>query len=189
MNRPQSQNNSIKNLQTMEAGVIQNPLEWKTTQSETGYYDRTCFKAVVLARKSGSLFHKNLTVKIVLPDQNYKAQFSVKICLFVCLFAPFHLFLLHGRIRLYRTTAPPRPSNPRPPDLTTSTALEQHYHQNSFIIICTKNISLKGKELTSRAGIPNPRCVDQYRYVDNFAVYFIITNLISKSTLDLKIRW
>lgn len=36
-------------------------------------------KAVMFGKKAVLLYHKNLTVKIVMPLQDYKAQYSVEI--------------------------------------------------------------------------------------------------------------
>lgn len=46
---------------------------------KTTYHNQTCFKAVMFGKKAVLLYHKNLTVKIVMPLQDYKAQYSVKI--------------------------------------------------------------------------------------------------------------
>lgn len=50
---------------------------------KTGYHNQTCFKAVMFGKKAVLLYHKNLTVKIVMPLLDYKAQYSVKINIFV----------------------------------------------------------------------------------------------------------
>lgn len=46
---------------------------------KTRYHNQTCFKAVMFGKKAVLLYHKNLTVKIVMPLQDYKAQYSVEI--------------------------------------------------------------------------------------------------------------
>lgn len=63
----------------MDTEVIQNTLRLKQTKMKTRYHNQTCFKAVMFGKKAVLLYHKNLTVKIVMPLQDYKAQYSVKI--------------------------------------------------------------------------------------------------------------
>lgn len=90
------------------------------------YNNQTCFEAVMFGKKAVLLCHKNLTVKIDMPLQDYKAQYSVKsniyICIYLhtytCIYISFlHLFLLHRRIGLCGSTA--LQSEALPPDRST----------------------------------------------------------------------
>lgn len=58
---------------------------------KTRYHNQTCFKAVMFGKKAVLLYHKNLTVKIVMPLQDYKAQYSVKIN--ICLSFIYFFFI------------------------------------------------------------------------------------------------
>lgn len=98
INQNHHNHNTIKNIQMMDTESIQNTLRWKQTKMKWRFHSRTCFKAVKFGKKAVLLYHKNLTVKIVMPPQDYKAQYLVKINRY---FLPFHLFLLHRRIWLF----------------------------------------------------------------------------------------
>lgn len=81
-------------------------------------------------QESSLLYHKNLTVKIVMPLQDYKAQYSVKINIYV-----FFSFIYFFFIEESGCVVPLR-WNPRPP--LPLMALGQLADLTSFISICTK---------------------------------------------------
>lgn len=44
---------------------------------KTSNHNQTCFEAAMFGKKAVLLYHKNVTVKIVMPLQDYKAQYLV----------------------------------------------------------------------------------------------------------------
>lgn len=108
----------------MDTEVIQNTLRLKQTKMKTR--SDMLQSGYVWQESSFSLYHKNLTVKIVMPLQDYKAQYSVKINIY---FFPSSI-LLHRRIRLCGTTALKSEVPPAPPLMALDLS--------SFISICTQ---------------------------------------------------
>ena len=60
---------------------------------KTRYHNQTCFEAVMFGKKAVLLCHKNLTVKIVMPLQDYEAQYSVKINIYIFLSFIYFFFI------------------------------------------------------------------------------------------------
>lgn len=79
----------------------------------------------MFGKKAVLLYHKNLTVKIVMPLQDYKAQYSVKINIYFSSFIYFFFMEESGCIKI---------RGPFP----LLKALERLDYPRSFIPICTK---------------------------------------------------
>lgn len=71
--------NNIKNIQRMDTEVIQNIQRRNKEKWEPDTTIRHASKQLMFGKKAVLLYHKNLTVKIVMPLRDYKAQYSVKI--------------------------------------------------------------------------------------------------------------
>lgn len=71
--------NNIKNIQMMDTEVIQNIQRRNKEKWKPDTTIRHASKQLMFGKKAVLLYHKNLTVKIVMPLRDYKAQYSVKI--------------------------------------------------------------------------------------------------------------
>lgn len=63
----------------MDTEVIQNTLRRNEEKGKPDTTIRHASKQLMFGKKAVLLYHKNLTVKIVMPLRDYKAQYSVKI--------------------------------------------------------------------------------------------------------------
>lgn len=108
---------------------------------KTRYHNQTCFRAIKFGKKAVLLCHKNLTVKIVLPLQDYKAQYSVIIFIsyISSLLLPFLFFFFIED----SSCLVPLHSIPRFPLWCAGNILVK---LSSFISMYTNNTFLKGKE-------------------------------------------
>lgn len=71
--------NNIKNIQMMDTEVVQNIQRRNKEKWKPDTTIRHASKQLMFGKKAVLLYHKNLTVKIVMPLRDYKAQYSVKI--------------------------------------------------------------------------------------------------------------